>query len=66
MVVQGVLDSILQSGRLRSVQDLEYYEPEQTVIVRKKIGYRSCLIDVSKDTNEEDLRKHLIQSGVIF
>lgn len=66
MKVQGVLDSILRSCTFRSIQDLEYYEPDGMVIVRKKLGYRNCLIDVSKDSTEEDLRAHLEATGLIF
>lgn len=64
--IQGVLDSILRKGGLRSIQDLEYYEPDGMVIVRKKLGYRNCLIDVSQDSTEEDLRAHLEATGLIF
>lgn len=64
--MQELLDQILRTTRFRSVQDLQYIPGENVVYVQRKMGFKSCLIDVSGDETEEDVRKHLMRVPAIY
>jgi hypothetical protein len=64
--MQELLDQILRTTRFRSVQDLQYIPGENVVYVQRKMGFKSCLIDVSGDETEEDVREHLMRVPAIY
>lgn len=64
--MQELLDQILRTTRFRSVQDLQYIPGENVVYVQRKMGFKSCLIDISGDKSEEDVRKHLMSVPAIY
>lgn len=64
--MQELLDQILRTTRFRSVQDLQYIPGENVVYVQRKMGFKSCLVDISGDKDEEAVKKHLSNVPAIY
>ncbi len=52
--IQDVLNEILESKLYKSVVDLNYYPPEEVILVRRKMGYRPMWIPISRAIREPD------------
>lgn len=66
MLVQPILDDLLRSHRYRSVSDLQYISSENLVYVQRKMGFKSTVVDISKDDDEESLIRHLASVPAIY
>lgn len=64
--MQELLDQILRTTRFRSVQDLQYIPGEDVIYVQRKMGFKSCLVDISGDKDEEAVKKHLSNVPAIY
>lgn len=64
--VQIALDQFLRETRFRSVTDLIHIAAEEVVVVVRKMGFRSCIIDISGDHTPEEVINHLKQVTAIY
>lgn len=65
-MIQPILDALLMSNRYRTVQDLQYIPGEDVIYVQRKMGFKSCLVDISGDKDEEAVKKHLSNVPAIY
>lgn len=66
MAIQEVLDGILRNNHFRSVSDLQYLPDDGCVYVQRKMGFKSTVVDVSDDDDEESLIRHLASVPAIY
>lgn len=64
--IQIALDKFLRETRFRSVTDLIHIAAEEVVVVVRKMGFRSCIIDISGDHTPEEVINHLKQVTAIY
>lgn len=66
MQVQSILDKIISENHFRSVSDLQFYPEEKIIYVQRRMGFKSTVVDISNDTDEKSLRKHLASIPAIY
>ena len=59
--IQCMLDEILRGRSFVSIIDLQFfeYDEERVIYIRRKIGRKSIVIDISADKDLDAIRNHL-------
>lgn len=66
MTIQEGIDNFLRSTRLRTVTDMVYYPDDQIIAVRRKIGYRNVLVDVSEASSPSEAVEMAASNAAVY
>lgn len=66
MKVQQLLDNMLTVNHYRSVTDLQYIPCDEVVFVKRKMGFKDTIINISGDKSLSEVLKHLEQVPAIY
>lgn len=66
MKIQKLLDNMLTVNHYRSVMDLQYIPCDEVVYVKRKMGFKDTIVNVSGDKTIADVVKHLESVPAIY